>query len=260
MEFVGEQAAKGVLERAFVLQVDGEKVPGIAWTPEGPPAPRPVVLLGHGGTQHKRAPNVLGLARRFVRHLGFAAVAIDAPGHGERVIDEVAAARARANLERRIAAGPGGAALELGPEEVAAWAERTRRGVAEWKATLDAIEADGHLSDGMVGYWGLSMGTAIGLPFVASEPRIRAAVLGLAGLRGGIAGEGFEKAARSLEVPVLLVFQWDDELISRQAGLDLFDAIGSSSKVMHIHPGGHVETPLYEREVYDMFFRSQLSH
>ena len=32
------------------------------------------------------------------------------------------------------------------------------------------------------GYWGVSMGTLIGLPFVASEPRISAAVLGLAGL------------------------------------------------------------------------------
>ncbi|MGH3120659.1 MAG: hypothetical protein ACRDND_06440 [Streptosporangiaceae bacterium] len=49
--------------------------------------------------------------------------------------------------------------------------------------------ADGALQDmgqagGPVGYWGLSMGSAIGMPFVAAEPRIGAAVFGLAVTRG----------------------------------------------------------------------------
>ena len=102
------------------------------------------------------------------------------------------------------------------------------------------------------------MGTAIGLPFVASEPRVRAAVLGLAGL-GNRPGSGrFEQAARALSIPVLLVLQWDDELVGRQSGLALFDEIGSGDKTLHVNPGGHVEIPLFERDAYEEFLLRHL--
>lgn len=260
MDFVSRSAERGVVESRFELKVDEEVVPGILWSPEGASGPTPVVLIGHGGTQHKRAPNVLGLARRFVRHLAFSAVAIDAPGHGDRITDSAAAEEARRNLEARLSAGRSGGhgAPAMSPDQARAWVERTRRGVADWKATLDALGEDGGLVDDRIGYWGVSMGTAIGLPFVASEPRVRAAVLGLAGLGGRPGDAEFEAAARSLRVPVLFVFQWDDELMTRQSGIDLFEAIGSQDKAMHVHPGGHVETPLYERDAYDAFFRRHL--
>jgi len=254
MDIISESNEKGVIERRFDLSVEGETVPGIIWTPEHTAGPVPLVLIGHGGTQHKRVPNVLGLARRFVRHAGYAAVAIDAPGHGERVTDEAAAIQVRRAIERRIAAGPGEDVVEISPEQARQWVERTTRGVQEWKQTIDALEAEEGLVDGRIGYWGLSMGTAIGLPFVASEPRVKAAVLGLAGLSVRPGAAAFEQAARSLTVPVLFVFQWDDQLMSRQSGLDLFDAIGSSDKAMHIHPGGHIDVPLYERDAYEAFF------
>jgi dienelactone hydrolase len=257
MEFTSDQAQMGVRERGFTLSVDGQKVPGILWSAEDD-APRPVVLIGHGGTQHKRVDNVVGLGRRFVRHLGYSAVAIDAPDHGERVIDQQAAAETRRNLERHIAAGPGRGALTMTPEQGRAWTSRVGRGVGDWKATIDALEAASLVAGGHIGYWGVSMGTAIGLPFVAAEPRVNAAVLGLAGLNNRPGGTEFEKAARSLTVPVLFVFQRDDELMSLQSGLDLFDAIGSEDKAMHIHPGGHVQTPLYERDIYEAFFRRHL--
>src|SRR2546421_11274941 len=123
MDIVSEVSERGVVERRFDLKVESEVVPGIIWQPEEE-GPRTTVLIGHGGTQHKRTPNVLGLARRFVRHLGYAAVAIDAPGHGERVTDEKAADEARRNLEARIASGrqdgkaPG---LDMSPDMAKAW-------------------------------------------------------------------------------------------------------------------------------------------
>lgn len=250
-----ESTEKGVTEASFALEVEGETVPGILWRREGSSGPGPTILIGHGGTQHKRVPNVLALARRLVRHLGYNAVAIDAPGHGDRVTDPEAAAAARRNLEAAIAAGGRGRDfLDMGPEQARQWAERTRKGVAEWRATLDALVADGIASE-QVGYWGLSMGTAIGLPYVASDARVRAAVLGLAGT--GMRNPGFTEAARSLAIPVLFVFQWDDELMPRESGLELFDTIGSRDKAMHIFPGGHIETPLYERDAYEAFFRRQ---
>lgn len=260
MEILSESTEKGVTERRFDLEVDGEVVPGIMWQPEVTEGPRATVLIGHGGTQHKRVPNVLGLARRFVRHLGFNAVAIDALGHGDRISDPAAADAARQRLEKRIAegAGDGPRGLQLGPEEAKVWVERTRRGVIEWKATVDALEQTGE-HNGRLGYWGVSMGTAIGLPFVAAEPRVQCAVLGLAGMSMRPGADDFEAAARSLRIPVQFMFQWDDELMTRESGLELFDALGSAEKTMHISPGGHVETPLYERDSYDAFFRRHLA-
>jgi len=252
MEIVSEKVERGVVEQRFDLHAGDDVVPGIRWAAEGASGPRPTVLIGHGGTQHKRAPYVLTLGRRLVRHLGYTAVALDAPGHGERVTDPGAAERRRRALEARIAAGPGAGAPVFDPAEANEWVERITRGVAEWKVLLDELDASESAS--RYGYWGVSMGTMIGLPFVASDRRIVAAVLGLAGLGNRPGAEPFERSARTLQVPVLLVLQWDDELVSRSAGLDLFDAIGSREKALHVNPGGHVEIPGFELQSHEAFF------
>jgi pimeloyl-ACP methyl ester carboxylesterase len=259
MQTTGEVVAKGVVERSFEFEADGEMVPGILWRPEGASATTPLVLLGHGGTQHKRTPNILGLARRMVRHLGYSAVALDAPGHGERVVDHEAADAFRRDLERRVTTQSGSASLERAPDDQASRRPfvAVGRAVKEWSTVLDLLEKEGGI-DERVGYWGVSMGTMIGLPFVAGEPRVTAAVLGLAGLTGMPGGEEREAAARRCSIPVLFIFQWDDQLMSRETGLDLFDAIGSADKAMHVFPGGHVDTPLYERDAYDAFFLRHL--
>jgi alpha-beta hydrolase superfamily lysophospholipase len=255
MEVLSEKEEQGVLEQRFDLQVDGETVPGIRWLRAGATNPRPTILLGHGGTQHKRVPNVLGLARRFVRHLGYSAVALDAPGHGERA-DPEEAERRRQAIQDRIAAGPDAAFSPLGPEEAREWGQRITKGMAEWHALLDSLDEEGRAS--RYGYWGVSMGTAIGLPFVSSEPRIDAAVLGLAGLGNLPGGDRLEQAAAALTIPVMLVLQWHDELVRPAAGLALFEAIGSTEKTVHINPGGHVHIPLFEREAYEAFFLRHL--
>ena len=250
MQVLGETTEQGVTERRFDLEVDGQVVPGIEWVPEGrAETALPTVLIGHGGTQHKRVPNVLSLGRRLVRHLGYRAVAIDAPGHGDRVTDHAAAEKARERLGAAIASGQ---PMRLTAEDATAWAERTTRGGAEWKAVVDRYEplVDG----GRLGYWGVSMGTMIGLPLVASEPRVKAAVFGLAGLGNRPGMEGLEAAARSLTIPVLFLFQWHDELMTPEAGTALFDAIGSAEKTMHVNPGGHVAIPLHERDAAEAFY------
>ena len=84
MHFTSETITDGVSERLFTV---GD-VPGALWSPAGAENPahsrRPLVLLAHGGGQHKQAPNVLGRARRLATGCGFAAAAIDAPGSGDR--------------------------------------------------------------------------------------------------------------------------------------------------------------------------------
>ncbi len=260
MEFLSEASERGVVERSFRLTVEGDVVPGVLWTPDGQRGQRPTVLLGHGGTQHKRVANILALARSLVRHLGYAAVALDAPGHGDRVTDPEAADRTRRELQGRIVAARRGQRrpLTFTDERAAEWTERTRKGSAEWSALLDALGDLPDLAAGPFGYWGVSMGTVIGLPFVAAEPRVRAAVLGLAGLTGRPGAEEFEQSARSLSCPVLFTLQWDDELVERESGVALFDAIGSREKTLHVNPGGHIELPLFERAAAEAFFSRHL--
>ena len=245
MDFVATESELGVTERRFELRVGDASVPGILWTPEGAEGPRPLVLIGHGGTQHKRIDNVLALARSLVRHRGYAAVAIDAPNHGGRGTPQ-----GMEEFRRRIVSGRFTVEQRLELEASA------NRAVKEWTATLDAVEQLPEVGRGAVGYWGLSMGTSIGVRFIASEPRIKCAVLGLFGLRAG--PDTLDRAARDVTVPLLFLFQLNDELVPLESGLMLFMAFGSETKTMHLNPGGHVQVPPFERVDYETFFTRHL--
>src|SRR5260370_39475234 len=65
MRLISETPSGGVFEQLFTL---GE-IPGGLWTPEGAAGPRPLTLMGHGGGQHKSAPNIpAGVAGPSGRH------------------------------------------------------------------------------------------------------------------------------------------------------------------------------------------------
>lgn len=98
----------------------------------------------------------------------------------------------------------------------------------------------------------MSLGSAIGVPLVAAEPRIKAAVLGLMGY------ETLAEPAARITVPVEFVLQWDDEIVPRESGLALFDAIGSAERTLHANPGGHMDVPRFEIDSSERFFARHL--
>lgn len=255
MRFTSETISGGVSERRFTL--DG--IPGVLWAAKSPPAgatgTRPLVLLGHGGGQDKTAPGVVARARRYVTNCGFAAAAIDAPGHGGRPKTEQDE-RFIADVRPRMLAGE-----PVWPRIAEHNANLAERGVPEWRATLDALLADDGLAGadpggtggyGPVGYWGVSLGCGIGVPLTAAEPRIRAAVFGLAG------HEALAGAAARITVPVEFLLQWDDEQVSRESGLALFGAFGSAEKTLHANPGRHGAVPRFEVDSAERFFTRHL--
>ena len=252
MNFSKEQSESGVTERLFDLTVAGEVVPGVVWAPENAKGPRPLLLMGHGGAQHKLGGRLAAMAKRYATDFGFAVAAIDAPLHGDRMTPEESApyfATLREQLAR--AGGMTGEPVRT----TLRFAERARR---EWSATLDALQSLDFVGAAKpVGYWGLSLGAYFGIPFVASEPRITAAVFGLAGL--GDSTPDFERAARSIRIPIEFIFQWNDELIPRAEGLALFDAFGSAEKTIHANPGGHFGMPPFEVASWDRFFLRHLT-
>ena len=205
LQFTAESSANGMVERDFTV---GD-VPGVLWSPAISAAVRaPLVLMGHGGGNHKKHPAMAGRAQLLVTGCGCHVAVIDAPGHGDRP-----------------------------------------RTAHEWRATLDALRELPEIgSDGPVGYFGINMGTAIGVPLVAIEPRITAAVFGQHW------PDVLAEKAKRITVPIEFDMQWDDEHIPREAGLALFDAFASKEKTLHANAGKHKELPRFEADSAVRFF------
>jgi len=227
VRFTAETSSNGVLERDFTV---GE-VPGVLWSPVSGSDHAPVVLMGHGGGLHKKTPALVARAHDAVTTWGFTVVAIDAPGHGDRprtAEDELARA------EFRQAAGDAERFKSISVRYAISLAERA---VPEWQATLDALQKLPEIgAEAPIGYGGgVSLGTAIGVPLTAADPRIAAAIFG----GGFFVYEAQLEAARRITVPIQFLLPWDDEHVDRQSALGLFDAFASKEKTLHANPGDH---------------------
>ncbi len=212
----------GFEESGFEIEVNGQVVPGIYWTPPGGRADR-LVLLGHGGTTHKKVDYIENLAHQLARR-GIAAMAIDGPGHGERATEDIS--ENPQAFEKVWHAGGGNEGM-----------------LADWRAALDFIE--GEEGSRPTGWWGLSMGTMMGLPVVATDDRISVALLGLMGTWGPNADE-LMRLALEVSCPIRFLVQWNDEIVPRESCLALFDSLGSRKKTLHANPGKHSDVPAFE--------------
>lgn len=217
-----------VSERGFSVTTENGTVPGVYWTPTGVEADR-LILLGHGGTTHKKIDYIEAVAQGLA-DLGLASMAIDGPGHGERPsspgIDGTDGSVE--TLEKLWNDGGG-----------------TEGAITDWRAALDFIESE--FGARPTGWWGLSMGTMMGLPVTATDGRIEVALLGLMGSWGPNADD-LMRLAPEVTCPVRFLVQWDDEIVPRQACLELFDALGTNKKTLHANPGAHAAIPRFENE------------
>jgi dienelactone hydrolase len=239
-------ATTEIRERALEVHCNGRTIPTALWIPSGATAPVPLVLVGHGGGGHKKAPTVVAIAEGLAREYGIATLAIDGPVNGERETND-GAARALREHDR------------LAYRRVY-YLEKYDQMVEDWRAALDAAQQLPEIGKGPVGYWGLSMGTRFGVPLIAVEPRIRAAVIGLFGHREGAEGSQrvYDDVAK-IDVPVLFVQQLDDEEVGQGAYHVLFKRIGTSDKRLHANPGGHAAVPRSELQASRSFLARKLS-
>ncbi len=143
MQFTSETSANGVLERTFTL----DDVPGVLYSPASGADGAPLILMGHPGGLHKKAPGLTARAHQAVRTDGFVVAAIDAPGHGDRPRDEQDR-RWVAELTRARAAGePLAPIVAEFNSSLAEWA------VPEWRATIDALQTLPEIgADAPIGY------------------------------------------------------------------------------------------------------------
>lgn len=200
------------------VDVDGERTTAVLEVPRE--ATRGLVLLAHG-LSASRESSYLRLIARQLHALSVATVSMDAPLHGSR---------------RR------GSHPMTFEDWVVAWQGFWRSGgsarmTAEYKAVLDSCPEE--LSELPVGYWGTSLATQTGIPWLAEDPRPRAAVL------GQFRGDGLlmQRLAPHVAIPVFFIQQQDDELHSAETSQHLFNLIGSQQKLLRSSPGDHTAVP-----------------
>lgn len=242
LRLLSHETSDGVTTRELVL----DEVTAALWSPEHAEPGTPIVLLGHGGgIGHRHHKSMTGRAK-LLTDVGFRACALDVAGHGPRPRttrdeEEVAALHAA-----RRSGEPFAPIVERYNADLA------RRTVPEWRALLAGLLAVPEIGDAPVGYWGLTLGTAIGVPLVAEEPLVRAAVFGL------FWPSTLAEAARRITVPIEFDLQWDDEQIPREDGLALFEAFASAQKSLHVNSGKHMELPRFEAASAVLFFERHL--
>ncbi|WP_153537302.1 alpha/beta hydrolase family protein [Actinomadura macrotermitis] len=241
LQFTSVSSSNGMVERDFIL---GD-VPGVLWSPVSGAERAPLVLMGHGGGTHKKHPAMSGRARLLVDGCGFHVAVLDAPGHGDRPRTAHDEAEIAELFRARAAGEPEGPIVVRYNDHLA------RLAVPEYRTLLDALQELPEI-EGPAGYWGINMGTAIGIPFVAAEPRITAAVFGQHW------PDALAEKAKQITVPIEFDLQWDDEHISREEGLALFDAFASKEKSLHVNSGGHKELPRFEADSAVRFFARHL--
>ena len=228
--FTTRSTSDGVVERDFRI---GD-VPGVLWSAPSASPGTPLVLMGHGGGLHKRSAGLVARARDAVVRDGFTVAAIDAPGHGDRPRSAEDQHWVDAMLAERAAGRSMGATISAYNGSLA------DRAVPEWRATIDALQELPEIGpDAPIGYSGMTLASAIGIPLVAADSRITAAIFG-----GVFVYDAIVSAARQITIPIEFLLPWNDDEIDRESGLALFDEFGSQDKTLHAFPGSHFTVPV----------------
>jgi hypothetical protein len=244
MQFTSETSSNGVIERHFIL----DEITGVLWSPASETVGAPLLLAGHTGGMHKKAPGLVASALHSVTAHGFTVAAIDAPGHGDRPRNLQDQQWAEAIHQALAARQP------IAPIVIEYNASLAARAVPEWQATLDALQALPEIGiEAPIGYSGVSLGVVTGLMLTTADSRIAAVSFG-----GVFVDDALIEAARKITVPVDYRIPWDDEEFDRTSGVALFDAFASKEKTLLARSGKHHPVPEYERDASARFFARHL--
>ena len=241
LELGSPQVEKGVrMQHLWIDGFEGRRVPGLVLTPEDARGQRPAVMLGHGAGGSKDEEQMRRIARWLVHREGWAVAIIDGPVHGER---------------RRTDDGG-----QVGQVARQALVDRTvyEAMAVDWQRTVDACGELPDVGNQRIAYLGFSMGTVLGVPAVAAEPRFSCAVFAIGGIMDHRQPNLLSDAASRIERPVLMINQTEDEIFSREAAFRLYDALPGPKRVF-FHPGAHSAVPREAMERAREFLHAHLA-
>lgn len=188
-------------------------VPALVW---GEPAPgSPLVLAGHGGATGKDDPTFGRVCARIAAEVGAVVLAIDGPAHGERTPDLGDPAESFRAIRRTLRR----------PTLVADL-------TADWDAAIDALDASRSRPDGGLGFFGISMGTMLGMPVCAARGDVDAAVFALGGLPV-VGGLGAMLAEVGVAAEAIAIAEEEDDAALRcQQVIDAAAGLGDTEVLM----------------------------
>jgi dienelactone hydrolase len=228
----------------FVLEVNQRKVPFCLWVPQQPNTAStkkfPLVLVGHGGSGHKKSQLVLDIAQILVGQHQIAVAAIDGPVHGER--REVFNDGPIVRQEFRDLWQSGNSVDTM---------------LEDWQASIDHLLKQPNIDPNRIAWYGISMGTAYGMPLVAADTRIKASALGMWGTCR-TPNERLIQDAKKIFTPVLFQTKQDDEIFTKEGQQHLYDLIASAQKEFRSYPGGHTDPKTNQLDDIVEFLISQL--
>ncbi len=229
----------GVATREFrISRVGRRDITGALWMPDTPSGARSLVCFGHGASGDRYQFPASRLAADLTAQ-GIAMLSVEGPDHGLRQTGEGGRAGMIADLLREDAMSDM---------------------CDDWNEAVELVCARNALDPARIGYFGLSMGSAYGIGFLAQRSRVAVAVLGLwADVEAIPHNETVLACARALTAPTLFLTQLDDEFLPVDGSISLFSAIGSADKRLHLNPGVHAEIPLDEVDFAAQFLTEHMT-
>ncbi len=215
-------------EFRFEYSSRGDRIPGVLWLPiqaEAVHAAVPLILMAHGTGGAKDTPFLTACARDWIAG-GCGVASFDLPLHGER---------ASAKLSQTFLDAFGDREL-LDPERERLCAEFLRQALLDGARCLDALLALPDIDAQRVALVGFSLGAIVGAHWGATDPRIRAVALALAG-RGIGALDPSEAVARIAPRPLLFVNARGDEHVPERTAESLHRAAAEPREVVWVEGG-----------------------
>ena len=243
VEWQSAKDPQGYETNEFVVSGnESRKVTGCLWIPTGEIHANTLLACGHGASGDRYQMPIPHLARRMAKN-GIATLSMDGPVHG---------------LRQKSVGGREAFAEEMRQSDV------VENMNADWQLAIEISESKLGFNVTRFGYYGLSMGSIFGIPFLSARTQqslnVQAATLGLLGTSGAASSfsERLKTDAAKIIAPVFFVMQLDDELFPREGYLELFDSIGSSDKRLHANPGRHPAVPAEEIDFCFQFLYERL--
>ena len=249
------EAPEGITRTHFeITTTHDQRVPGILHTPAGP-GPFPLLVMQHGAGSEKEAEYITKPAEYWAERDCWAVIAIDAPHHGERT---------KVPFDRQE--------LFRYPYR---WRDHAVQTAQDLMRAVDYAETRPELDTERIGYIGFSMGTILGVAFVALDQRIKAAVFNIGGSvtlarLQQFSGQGGEDVALIAELvdsaayaplvaprPVLMINGRQDEVVSPEVAQRLFDAFEEPKRIEWFD-GGHYDMRGKEFKLIRDFFAEHL--